>query len=238
MISSVYDPLEIAAPFPLARKSILQDLCRTKLSWDEEVGEEYCVRWENGKSQLPALECFSMEQCLKPINFGTVVSRQIHNFSDASSMDYDQVTYLSENEKQDIDCAFLMGKACVAPIKTMTIPCLELTAATVSVRVGEMIARELDKPPERKTYWADSTTVLKYIRNDKKRFHVLVANSMQTIRNDTNPNQWRYIGTDINPADDSSQGLKGHKLSKQHPWITGPNFLWLPKGKWPQLPGD
>jgi len=60
-ISSVYDPLGIAAPFLLVGKSILQDLCRTKLSWDEDIGEEYRVRWENWRSQLPALERFSME---------------------------------------------------------------------------------------------------------------------------------------------------------------------------------
>ena len=58
---------------------------------------------------------------------------------------------------------FLMGKARVAPVRTMTIPRLELMEATVSVRVGEMIARELEEPAESKTYWTDSTTVLKYI---------------------------------------------------------------------------
>ena len=42
----------------------------------------------------------------------------------------------------------------------------------------------------------------------------------------------------MNPADDSSRGLKGHELSKQHCWITGPNFLWLPESEWPQLPSD
>ena len=179
-----------------------------------------------------------MERCLKPANFGTVVSRQIHNFSDASSTGYGQVTYLRiENEKGQIHCAFLMGKARVAPVKTMTIPRLELTAATVSVRVGEMIAKELDKPADSKTYWTDSTTVLKYIQNDKKRFHVFVANRVQTIRNATNPDQWRYVGTDINPAV-SSHGMKGHELSKRHLWITGPTFLWLPECEWPQLPGD
>ena len=238
-ISSVYEPLGIAAPFLLVGKSILQDLCRTKLSWDEEIGEEYRVRWENWKSQLPALECFSTERCLKPANFGTVVSRQLHNFSDASSTGYGQVTYIRiEKEKGHIHCAFLMGKACVAPVKTMTIPRLELTAATVSVRVGEMIAKELDEPAESKTYWTDSTTVLKYIRNDKKRFHVFVANRVQTIRDATSPDQWRYVGTDINPADVSSRGMKGYELSKQHLWITGPNFLWPPECEWPQPPGD
>ena len=133
-ISSVYDPLVIAAPFLLVGKQILQGLCRTKLSWDEEVSEEFRIRWENWKSQLPALEHFSMERCFKPENFGTGVSRQIHNFYDANSMGYGRVSYLRiENAKGDIHCAFLMRKARVAPVKTTTIPRLELTAATVSV---------------------------------------------------------------------------------------------------------
>ena len=64
-----------------------------------------------------------------------------------------------------------------------------------------------------------------------------VANHVQTIRDATNPDQWRYVGTDINPADVSSRGMKGHELCKQHLWITGPTFLWLPECEWPQLPG-
>ena len=175
-ISSVYDPLGIAAPFLLVGKKILQDLCRTKLGWDDEICEEFRVRWERWRGQLPALERFSMERCLKPNNFGVVVSRQIHSFSDASSTGYGQVSYLRmENERGDVHCAFLIGKARVAPVKTMTIPRLELTAATVSVRVVEMIARELDEPVNSRHFWTDSTTVLKYICNEKKRFQVFVA---------------------------------------------------------------
>ena len=67
---------------------------------------------------------------------------------------------------------------------------------------------------------------------------MFVANRVQTIKDATNPNQWRYVGTNINPADDSSRGLKGHELSKQHRWITGLNFIWLPESKWYQLLGD
>ena len=81
-ISSVYDPLGIAAPFLLVGKKILQDFCRTKLGWDDEICEEFRVRWERWRGQLPALERFPMERCLKPNNLGVVVSRQIHSFSD------------------------------------------------------------------------------------------------------------------------------------------------------------
>ena len=92
IISSVYDPLGIAAPFLLVAKNILQDLCRTKLGWDDEICEEFRVRWERWRGQLPALERFSMERCLKPNNFGVVVSRQIHSFYDASSTGYGQLS--------------------------------------------------------------------------------------------------------------------------------------------------
>lgn len=67
-----------------------------------------------------------------------------------------------------------MEKARVAPVKTATTPRLELIAAAISVRVGDMITRELEEPVESKFCWSDSTTVLKYKRNVKKLFHLFV----------------------------------------------------------------
>ena len=111
-ICSVYDPLGIAAPFLFVEKKILQDLCRMKHGWDEQIDEEFRERWENRRSQLSTLERFSMDRCIKPVDFGTVVSRQLHSFSDACSSGYGRVTYLRiENDKGDLHCSFLMGKA-------------------------------------------------------------------------------------------------------------------------------
>ncbi|XP_068671292.1 uncharacterized protein [Montipora foliosa] len=177
-----------------------------------------------------------MDRCVKPDNFGTVISRQIH-FSVASAIGYGQVTYLRiENDKGNIHCSFLMGKSHLAPLKAMTIPRLELTAATMSVRIGGMVSRELDDPVDSETYWTDSTTVLKYIRNEAKRFHVFVANRVQSIRDQTDPAQWRYVESKNNPADDGSRGLNGYQLSDQQRWIKGPNFLWLSESEWPEPP--
>ena len=55
-----------------------------------------------------------------------------------------------------------MGKACLAAVKIVTIPRLEFTAAAVSVRIGELLKRELDNIFDLK-YHTDSTTVLHYI---------------------------------------------------------------------------
>ena len=58
--------------------------------------------------------------------------------------------------------AFLMGKSRLAPLKVVTIPRLELTAAVVAVKVDKMLQQELLIPLQQSTFWTDSTTVLKY----------------------------------------------------------------------------
>ena len=96
-----------------------------------------------------------------------------------------------------------MGKARLAPIKAVTLPRLELTAATVSVWLGDIIKKELDDKAKTIQY-TDSVSVLRYIANEQKRFHVYVANRVQLIRNLSDHNQWRYVNTRENPADDAS----------------------------------
>ena len=42
--SAFFDPLGFLAPFVLIAKEILQDLCRIKLGWDDEIPVEYAAR--------------------------------------------------------------------------------------------------------------------------------------------------------------------------------------------------
>ena len=147
-------------------------------------------------------------------------------FSDASNVGYGSLAYQRVCDSEGrTHCSFLMGKARLAPIKAVTVPRLELTAATVSVRLGEIMKKELDDKAETIQYHTDSVTVLRYIANDQKRFHVYVANRVQLIRNLSDPNQWRYVNTKENPADDASRGLDASTLTEQQRWVKGPKFL-------------
>jgi hypothetical protein len=38
IVSSVYDPLGIVSPFVLTGRSILQNICKQGIEWDEEIG--------------------------------------------------------------------------------------------------------------------------------------------------------------------------------------------------------
>ena len=55
-----------------------------------------------------------------------------------------------------------------------------------------------------------------------------VANRVQQIRDRTLPSQWKYVGSQINPADDASRGQNAKDLIENSRWWNGPDFLWKP----------
>lgn len=83
--------------------------------------------------ELHLLDSFELASCLKPSNFGDIVMSQLHHFSDASQDGYGTVAYLLlGNMYSQVHCAFIMGKSRVAPLKSVTIPRMELIAATMA----------------------------------------------------------------------------------------------------------
>ena len=73
---------------------------------------------------------------LKPVDFGEVTSISLHHFSDASELGYGQCSYIRIVSKEGkIHCCLLIGKAKVVPKKFVSIPRLELTTATLSVKL-------------------------------------------------------------------------------------------------------
>ncbi|XP_052322001.1 uncharacterized protein LOC127908283 [Oncorhynchus keta] len=195
-VSSIYDPLGFLAPFVLKAKQILQRLCKLKCGWDEVIPEEHSISWQGWLSELDQLSRFQIDRCMMPENFGQVKTAQLHHFGDASEQGYGTASYLRfTNGMEKVHIAFILGKSRVTPLKQMTIPRLELAAATLAVRVDRMLKLELQIELEESTFWTDSQSVLKYIRNDTKRFHTFVANRVAMIRDLSKAKQWRYLNS-------------------------------------------
>ena len=228
-VSSIYDPLGFASPFLLQGRRILQQLCSDKKGWDEEITPEERSAWERWRGELPGLEALNIRRCFKPKDFGEVVRMSIHHFSDASDVGYGEASYLRlENNNGQVNCSLLMGKSRVAPLKQTTIPRLELTAATVAVKVGALLKTELEFGDIEEFYWTDSTVVLGYLKNESRRFHLFVANRVRMILNHSTKSQWRYVETKMNPADDASRGINITRYLKNKRWFEGPSFLQQP----------
>ena len=122
-----------------------------------------------------------------------------------------------------------MGKARVAPIKYITIPRIELVAATLSVKISALLQKELQLLNVKETVWTDSEVVLGYIRNESRKFKVFVADRIELIRDHTDIHQWHYVGTKDNPADYSSRGIDVANDQAVQKWFRGPSFLWKPE---------
>ena len=152
---------------------------------------------------------------------------ELHRYSDACKDAYGQCSYLRlVNHSGQIHCSLVMAKSRVAPLKPVTIPRLELTAALVSVKTGAILCRELEYKQITEVFWTESKVVIGYVSNDARRFHVFAANRVQQIRDQTSPSQWKYVETAQNPADDASLGLHAHNLIKSKRWWNGQEFLW------------
>ncbi|KAK7930431.1 hypothetical protein WMY93_006826 [Mugilogobius chulae] len=236
-VSSIFDPLGMLSPVVLKAKKLLRDLCKRRIGWDDQIPETVSTEWLKWLQGLNLLDKFEMCRCLKPVEFGNVITAQLHHFCDASEEGYGTVTYLlQQNESLQRHSAFIMGKARVAPLKTVTIPRMELIAATMASRMDVLWRKELHMSLQDSVFWTDSASVLKYIKNETSRFKIFVANRVSEILKSSQPEQWRYVDTASNPADAASRGVKMEAFLKNEMWPSGPPFIRQLVTEWPENP--
>ena len=233
IIASIFDPLGFVAPCILPAKILLQESCH-RLNWDEEISNRDQVAWKRWIAELPKLEKeFKMKRCIKSSEDLGHCKNEIHHFADASEKGYGAVSYIrSKYESGKVHCAFLFAKSRVAPIKKISIPRLELTAAVLAVKVDSMLRNELEVEISDSIFWTDSKSVLCYINNTDKRFHTFVANRISLIHDASDPMQWHYIESSMNPADNVSRGMNVNEFLRNDRWSKGPEFLWEANEKW------
>ena len=74
-----------------------------------------------------------------------------------------------------------MNKARVQPNKFVSIPCLELVAAVRSLKVANLLKKELKIDRFCEICWSNSKVVLAYIRNNTKKFKIFFVDKIQQI---------------------------------------------------------
>ncbi|XP_071094895.1 uncharacterized protein [Haliotis cracherodii] len=76
-------------------KSIVTDkLCRDNVEWDKEISGDDMVIWREWLNGLSHLNNTKLPRCFKTEEFGSLVTCQLHMFSDASDHGYGVVAYL------------------------------------------------------------------------------------------------------------------------------------------------
>ena len=232
-LSALYDPLGFVSPFILKARQIFQELCRLKITWDEPLPSDIDDQWGRWLNDLPKIRDMKISRCVESTTLEGTVG-QLHHFSDASEVGYGAVSYLLQTgDEGQTHSTILMAKSRLAPLKTTTIPRLELAGALEAVRLDILLRKELEIPLQESVFWTDSNIVIWYIQNDHQRFQIYVANRVAKICDQTKAHQWRHVPTDLNPGDDASRGLTAEKLVNNTRWKQGPAFLREEKEMWP-----
>ena len=199
------------------------------MRWDEKITSSESESWSNWLSLLSRLNKVSVPCCFNTEELTKLKNAEIHNFSDASSFAYGACSYLQLiDENDNMACSFLIGKSQVSPIKAISIPQLELTAAVVAIRLNEKMQRELNLESCTSIFWCDFTVVLNCKKNRTKRFPVFVANRLTIIKQGSDPNNWHYLPSKLNPADLFSQGISASSIEQLNTWLQWPEFLQEP----------
>ena len=166
---------------------------------------------------------------------GEVISRSLHTFSDASEEAYGAVSYVRyQYSSGAVSVHLVASKACVAPLSATSIPRLELMGAVLGLRLTMTISPVLDVEISQVVLWTDSMNVLWWIRGRSRKFKAFVANRVGEIQSVTNPEQWRYVPTEMNPEDHVTRGLTALELAQNDTWWKGPDFLRNSEAEWPE----
>ena len=224
-VASVFDPLGFLTPFLLKGKLLLQTLCYDKKGWDDPLDTGQQRQWNSWTSSLPDLNQLFINRCYMHLDLHHPDLVELHVFSDASTTAYGPCCYvrLVDSKTGLVSVSLVMGKSRVAPRKTVTIPRLELQAATLAVKLGDFVKKELKYQDISVYYWTDSEAVLGYISNEGRKFHIFVCNRVERIRDSTNPSDWNYVSSEENPADVASRGSDIKNIPSS--WFEGPQFL-------------
>ncbi|GFV04346.1 integrase catalytic domain-containing protein [Trichonephila clavipes] len=221
-IARLYDPLGLIGPIVTKAKIFIQELWKIKLDWREQLPPDAMEEWMNFYQKLAKVNNFKIPRC---ILLPATIRIEIHGFSDASERAYAAVVYIKcFNESGQSQTRLLYSKSRVAPLKTLTIPRLELSAALLLSRLVKKVVPILQLSIHKIWMWTDSTIALAWIKTEPHKLKTFVSNRVTEIQALSKDYHWKHVSSKNNPADLISRGCNVDELLKNEMWFSGPDL--------------
>ncbi|UYV71685.1 hypothetical protein LAZ67_9000041 [Cordylochernes scorpioides] len=240
-IAKIYDPLGLLSLTTVLLKIMIQQLWKRKTSWDEPIESDIKKsdiksNWNKFQTQLSCLKEIKIPRYLNSSS-SEIEELQLHGFCDASLNAYSAVFYLKTRFKnQKIKINLITSKTKVAPLKTITIPRLELSAALLLAQLNQVILESFPFQPDKTFLWTDSQICIDWIRSDASRWKAFVSNRVSSIQNLTQITDWFHVSSQDNPADCASRGIMPQDLVNHRIWWRGP--IWLQENNVRYIPSS
>lgn len=161
ILMSIFDPVGLIAQYLGYLKVLIQDAWRTNMGWDDKINDQHNEMWMKWLNALPQLEDIKIPRCyLSNLENWEGVEVQLHKLVDASIECVAAVSYLRIIRENNVVVSIIGAKTKVAPIKSTSVPRLELTAALIGARLANSIHESHTVKIDRLVFWSDSKTVL------------------------------------------------------------------------------
>ncbi|GBN29372.1 hypothetical protein AVEN_57692-1, partial [Araneus ventricosus] len=222
-IAKLFDPLGFLGPVIVKAKIFLQKLWLQKVEWDQELPHQEKVKWETLRDCLNDLTNVRIQRYILT---DSIKLLELHGFSDASKDAFGAVVYLRcVTILNHVKVSLLCSKSKVAPLKSVTIPRLELCAAELLSKLISKAVSSLNLKIDKTYLYSDSTIVLAWINTSPHLLKIFVSNRISRIHELTKDFSWHHVKTSENPADIISRGMTPQQLMDNSLWWNGPQFL-------------
>ncbi len=218
-IASIFDPLGLLAPATVRGKLLMQDLWRTTSTWQTPLSPAAAARFQGYCLDLQALSSFSVPRWTGQDSKSDV---QYVGFADASERACAACVFVRVRQGADIKLRLLCAKTQVAPVKTVSLPRLELMACLLLAKLMRMVLRAHHQDSPRALLFSDSEIVLSWLAKPAATWRCFVANRVAKIQGLFPESQWHHIPGNVNPADLATRGLSAGELLDAHVWWGGP----------------
>ncbi|GFY07686.1 integrase catalytic domain-containing protein [Trichonephila clavipes] len=115
------------------------------------------------------------------------------------------------------------NKSRVAPLKTLIIPRLKLSAALLLSRSVKKVVPILQLPIHKIWMSTDSTIALAWIKTEPHKLKTFLSNRVAEIQALSKNYHWKHVSSKNNPADLISRGCNVDELLKNEMWFSSPD---------------
>lgn len=231
-IAKLFDPIGLVAPVTIRAKIFMQSLWLTGSNWDDVLTTAITAEWITYRSQLHIIEKIRIPRWIRTENNSQSI--QIHGFSDASIHAYAAATYIRVIDGQGrITSNLVTAKTKVAPLKTISLPRLELNGAVLASKLLRSVQTAMKFTDYQVFAWTDSTIVLAWLKGHPTRWKTFIANRVVQCHSNITAEAWHHVRSEDNPADAPSRGINPSELLEHNLWWHGPDWLRQPEDQWP-----